>query len=74
MSQQEKVIHEIAAEVEQQSTQEGEVSDAAGSGGRGEAAMERKKQHLVWKILFLRYWFCSRWRELFWRGNVLRII
>lgn len=55
MSQQEKVIHEIAAEVEQQSTQEGEryltlPDQAAGV----KLQWKEKKQHLVWKILFLR--------------------
>ena len=54
-----KVIHEIAADVEQQSTQEGErYLTLAGSGGRGEVAMERKKQHLVWKILFFEVLVC----------------
>ena len=53
MSQQEKVIHEIAAEVEQQSTQEGEryltlPDQAAGV----KLQWKEKKQHLVWKILF----------------------
>ena len=53
MSQQEKVIHEIAADVEQQSTQEGEryltlPDQAAGV----KLQWKEKKQHLVWKILF----------------------
>ena len=59
MSQQEKVIHEIAAEVEQQSTQEGEryltlPDQAAGV----KLQWKEKKQHLVWKILFFEVLVC----------------
>lgn len=60
MSQQEKVIHEIAAEVEQQSTQEGEryltlPDQAAG------VKLQWKEKNSIWygKFCFLRYWFCS---------------
>lgn len=59
MSQQEKVIHEIAADVEQQSTQEGEryltlPDQAAGV----KLQWKEKKQHLVWKILFFEVLVC----------------
>ena len=59
VEEQEKVIHEIAAEVEQQSTQEGEryltlPDQAAGV----KLQWKEKKQHLVWKILFFEVLVC----------------